>query len=185
MLSLVNYSVTRCKKQLSPDLAVPCDANMPNISIASAESRTGRKRANRGNSVIEFTLIMPMLLLLMTGMVSAGFALQNYLNLTNAVNLGAQAVAFSRGQTSDPCATGYTAISNAAPTLTASGSGLSLTFTINGTAFAGVTSCPAGASDMVQGSTVQIKGSFPVTLAIYSLNFAPTTIVAKTSEYIQ
>lgn len=185
MFSLVNGDLTGSKEQPGHNCAVPGDSLLPETSVASTKSRTGRKRANRGNSVIEFTFIMPLMLMLMTGMASAGFALQNYLLLTNSVNLGAQAIAFSRGQTSDPCATGYTAISNAAPTLTASGSGLSLTFTINGTTYSDVTSCTAGASNMVQGATVQIKASFPATLAIFSLNFAPGTLVAKTAEYIQ
>ncbi len=171
MFSSVNQDVTGCKEQPGHGCAVPCSEK--------------RKRASRGNAVIEFTVVMPMMLMLMTGMASAGFALQNYLLLTNAVNLGAQAIAFSRGQTTDPCNTGYTAISNAAPTLTATGSGLSLTFTINGTTYANVTSCTAGASNMVQSATVQIKASVPVTLAIFSLNFAPGTLVAKTAEYIQ
>lgn len=182
MFPLVDYGAIRRQKQLGPGHAVPCDANLPKTSVAAAKSRTGRKRASRGNALIEFTLIMPLLLLLATGMVSFGFALENELQLTNAVNLGAQAVAFSRGQTTDPCATGYTAISNAAPALT---SGLSLTFVINGTTYSGVTSCTAGASNMVQGATVEVKGSYPYTLAIYSLIFSPGKLVAETSEYIQ
>lgn len=182
MFPLADYDVIGCQEQPGPDHAVSCGAPLPATPQACAKIRTGRKRASRGNALIEFTLVMPILLAVSTGMVSFGFALQNQLALTNAVSLGAQAVAFSRGQTSDPCATGYTAITNAAPALT---SGLSLTFVINGTTYSGVTSCAAGASNMVQGATVEITGAYPVTLAVFSQSFAPGYLVAKTSEYIQ
>jgi Flp pilus assembly protein TadG len=97
----------------------------------------------RGQSAIEFTLVVPVLLMIMTGLVSFGFALHNFLVLTNGVNNGAQLLAISRGQTTDPCATAYSAVRNAAPGLS---SGLSLTFVINGPTYSSTTSCPAGGS---------------------------------------
>ena len=103
------------------------------ISEVCVKIRPGGKRVSggnkRGGSFVEFTLVMPVLLLTMTGMASFGFALHNDLMLTNAVNTGAQLLAISRGQTTDPCATAYTAIGGAAPSLKTD---LSLTFVING-----------------------------------------------------
>src|SRR5665213_1540926 len=109
----------------------------------------GRMGSRRGQSLVEFSFAMPILLITVTGMLSFGIAMHNFLTLTNGVNTGAQVMSMSRGQTSDPCASALTAIENAAPGLTAAN--ISLTVVINGTSFAS-TSCTAGAADMSQGT---------------------------------
>lgn len=147
--------------------------------------RSGRKRVSagskRGSTVIEFTLVMPILLLTMTGMLAFGFALNNELVLTNAVNTGAQLLAFSRGQTTDPCATAYTAITSAAPSLKTS---LSLTFVINGSTYAATNTCAAAAANMVQGASAQVTGTYPCVLYVFSENFS-CHLGAQTTEFIQ
>src|SRR5580700_9028722 len=81
-----------------------------------AELRT-RPRGRRGQSLIEFSLIMPVLFLAMTGLLSFGMTMHDYLSLTNGVNYGAQVLSMSRGQTADPCATAVSAVQSAAPSL--------------------------------------------------------------------
>jgi Flp pilus assembly protein TadG len=165
MLPSVNYHLPGCQEQLPTRHA----------------ARAGARR-QRGGALIEFTLIMPILLVVTTGMISFGFALHNELVLTNAVNTGAQLLSFSRGQTTDPCATAYSAISNAAPTLT---SGLSLSFVINGSTYSSTTSCTAGAANMVQGASAQITASYPCTLAIVGMNFPACHLGSQITEFIQ
>jgi len=138
-------------------------------------------RKERGGTLIEFTLVMPILLLTITGMVAFGLALHNELVLTNAVNSGAQLLAFSRGQTTDPCATAYGAINSAAPSLT---TGLSLTFVINGSTYAATTSCTAGAANMVQGASAQITATYPCALGVLGEKFS-CQLGTQTSEIIQ
>lgn len=141
------------------------------------------RRGNQlGQSLVEFSIVVPVLLLVMSGLVSFGFALHNDVALTNAVNLGAQSLAFSRGQTADPCATAYSAISGAAPSLT---NGLTLNFVINGTSYSAVTSCTAAASDMVQGASAQITASYPCTLAVVGMSFSPCALQSQVTELIQ
>jgi len=148
--------------------------------------RPGSKRARagkqRGQSLIEFTFVMPILLILTTGLVSFGLALHNFLVLTNAVNTGAQLLSISRGQTTDPCATAYTAISSAAPGLT---SGLSLTFVINGSTYAAATSCTAGAANMVQGASAQITATYPCILSVVGMSPSSCQLQTQTTEFIQ
>jgi len=155
-------------------------------SEASVKVRSGRKRLGagnqRGNSLIEFTLVMPVMLLIMTGMVSFGFALHNDLVLTNSVNAGAQLLAFSRGQTSDPCATAYAAISSAAPSLN---SGLSVSFVINGSTYSATTSCPSGTTNMVQGATAQVTATYPCVLAVFGESFPSCKLQTQVAEVIQ
>ena len=140
-----------------------------------------RNRRERGGSFVEFTLVMPFLLLLVTGMATFGIALHNVLALSNAVNAGAQQLAFSRGQTTDPCATAYSAISTAAPSLT---TGLSLSFIINGTTYASTTSCTSGASNMVQGASAQITATYPCALGVFGQKFN-CRLQSQTTEFIQ
>lgn len=145
-------------------------------------SRGGRAGSKRGQSLVEFTLVMPILLMTMTGMVSFGMTMRNYLVLTNAVNSGAQALSMSRGQTTDPCATAYSAIEAAGPTLTTSS--LSFTFVINGSSYT-TTSCTAGAAKMVQGATAQVSATYPCILAVYGLSASVCSLGTETGEIIQ
>ena len=151
-------------------------------TCATSWPRTARADNKRGQSVVEFTLVIPILLLVMTGLLSFGLALHNYLVLTNAVNTGAQLLAISRGQTTDPCATAYAAIQGAAPSLS---SGLSLTFVIDGTTYAAATSCTAGAADMVQGAFVQVTGSYPCSFGIFEMSNHACKIATQVTEFIQ
>jgi Flp pilus assembly protein TadG len=151
----------------------------------SGKGRPARRQSagtrERGQSLIEFTLIMPLLLLVATGMVAFGLALHNGLMLTAAVNNGGQLLAFSRGQTTDPCATAYSAISGAAPSLA---SGLSLSFVINGTTYSSK-SCTAGASNMVQGASAQVTATYPCPLAIFQESFPSCSLTSQVTELIQ
>jgi Flp pilus assembly protein TadG len=150
------------------------------FKIWSGGKRTGAGN-RRGGAVIEFTLIMPVLLLTMTGMAAFGFAIHNEIVLTNAVNIGTQLLAFSRGQSTDPCNTAYTAITSAAPSLT---SGLSVTYVIDGTTYAATTTCAAGAANMVQGTSVQITATYPCALGVYGESYT-CQLRAQTTELIQ
>jgi Flp pilus assembly protein TadG len=138
--------------------------------------------SRRGQSLVEFSFAMPILLITVTGMLSFGIAMHNFLTLTNGVNTGAQVMAMSRGQTSDPCASVLTAIENAAPGLT--GTSISLTVVINGTSFTS-TSCTAGAADMTQGTLAQVTATYPCVLAIYGMGVPSCTLRSQASELIQ
>jgi Flp pilus assembly protein TadG len=155
-------------------------------SKTCVEIQAGSKRigagSRRGGTFIEFTLVIPVLLLAMTGMVSFGIALHNDLMLTNAVNTGTQLLAISRGQTADPCATAYTAISGAAPSLA---TGLSLTFVINGATYTATNTCTAAAANMVQGASAQVTATYPCNLAIFGMSFPSCALKAQIAEFIQ
>ena len=144
-------------------------------------SKTSCNDRRRGQAAIEFTLAVPVLLLVMTGALSFGLALHNFLLLTNSVNIGAQLLAESRGQTTDPCATAYSAISSAAPSLASS---LTLSFVINGVSYPSTNTCSAGASNMVQGASAQIKASYPCSLAIVDMAHT-CSLATQVTEYIQ
>jgi Flp pilus assembly protein TadG len=151
------------------------------VKIRRGSNRIGAS-SERGGAFIELTLVMPVLLLGMTGLFSFGFALHNDLVLTNAVNTGAQLLAVSRGQTTDPCATAYTSITGAAPSLK---TGLSLSFLINGATYTATNTCTAGAANMVQGASAQVTATYPCTLAVFGMIFPTCNLSAQITEFIQ
>ncbi len=125
---------------------------------------------------------MPVLFLAMTGMLSFGMTMHDYLTLTNGVNYGAQVLSMSRGQTTDPCATAVAAVQSASPSLTSAN--LTYTFSINGTSYTG-TSCTTGAANMIQGDTAQVTVGYPCVLAVYGMHAPACGLKTTTSELIQ
>jgi Flp pilus assembly protein TadG len=161
------------------------DLSMANSKVCVKIGRGGKRIGagkERGGSFVEFTLVMPVMLLTMTGLFSFGFALHNDLVLTNAVNTGAQLLAVSRGQTTDPCATAFTSITGAAPSLT---TGLSLSFVINGATYSATNSCTAGAANMVQGGSAQVTATYPCKLVVFGMSFPTCALKTQITEFIQ
>jgi len=149
-----------------------------------------RTSGGGGQALLEFALCPPMLLLIVTGIMTFGIALNSYIELTGAVSIGARLLAVSRGQTTDPCATTATAVYNAAPFLTPT-SNMKFTFVLNGTKYSGAscssTSTTTGAAgNLVQGQPAQVTATYPCNVSVYGFNFAPTcTMTAQTTELVQ
>jgi Flp pilus assembly protein TadG len=55
-----------------------------------------------GQALVEFAVILPVLMLLVTGIIQFGLMFNKYITLTDAVNSGAQTLALGRGL-SNPC----------------------------------------------------------------------------------
>jgi Flp pilus assembly protein TadG len=137
----------------------------------------------RGSSIVEMALCLPVLLMIVTGIATFGIALNHYIMLTNAVEIGARQLAISRGQLADPCSTISTTIGSASPLL--SSASISYTFVLNGTSYPGKT-CTAGAAQLIEGTPAQVQATYPCTLLIYGKNLAPScTLQAQTTELVQ
>jgi Flp pilus assembly protein TadG len=139
--------------------------------------------------MIETALVLPVLLLVLTGILTFGLAFNNYVSLTEATSVGARALAISRGATTDPCSTASQAIINAAPLLAASN--LTFTFNLNGTSYTG-TSCNSSttstgaAGNLVQGTNAVVTVTYPCSLVVYGANYAPgCTLQAQITELVQ
>jgi Flp pilus assembly protein TadG/uncharacterized membrane protein (UPF0127 family) len=144
---------------------------------------------DHGQSLVEFAVCLPVLLLVVTGICTFGIALNNYLMLTNSVSVGARLLAISRGQTTDPCLTTATAVYAAAPILKKTS--LTFTFVLDGTSYAGTT-CSSGstttgaAGKLVQGTSAQVTVTYPCSLVVYGVNYAPScSLKAQTTELVQ
>jgi Flp pilus assembly protein TadG len=145
-------------------------------------------------------LVMPIMLMMLTGIFSFSVALYQKLQLAEAVSNAARVMASERGDT-DPCATTAAAIYAAAPSL--SQSNLTLTFTLGGTNTSGTItggkayggtkgaapSCTAagndGAAAMQAGWPVQIQAFYPCTLSIYAFQVSSCNLGSLNSEVAQ
>lgn len=149
--------------------------------------------SEKGQALVEFALVLPVLLLVVTGITTFGIALNNYLQLTEAVGIGGQALSVSRGNTTDPCNTVSSAVEGAS-SLTSS----SLSFTTkiytsssSSTSYSGAscssTSTTTGAAgNLTQGQAAVVTVTYPCSLAVYNFNIAPTcNLTAQVTEIIQ
>jgi len=169
-------------------LEANCTSQRPARSGAKVLRRVFRLCDQDGGSLVEFAIIAPLLLCLLTGIFGLGFALCFYLQLNNAVDIGARTVAVVRatnsdGTTPDPCAAAYTAITNAAPTLNKSQ--IKLSFNLNGTAYTNVTSCSGGSANIIAGKTAQVSATYPYTLMIFGWKPVAMSMSAQTTELLQ
>jgi Flp pilus assembly protein TadG len=159
----------------------------------TAAFRARMRRGEEGNALIELAIAIPLVMLLITGMVTFGLMLNTYLMLSHATDVGARNLALSRGATLNPCSDAVAVINSAAPTLNSA----SLTYTFNigsgtftggsgGFSGTGTTSCSvAGVSDMSAGSTATVSVTFPFQLLVYGWKASKWNITASTTEVIQ
>lgn len=73
-----------------------------------------RFREERGQTIVEFAIVLPVLVLLLLGIAQFGLSFHDYLAITDAARVGARAAAVNR--TTDPCGAATTAIQNTVST---------------------------------------------------------------------
>lgn len=139
--------------------------------------------------MLEVALCLPMMLLLVTGIMVFGLAINNYLILTNATDTGAQQLAMDRAYTLDPCNAVATAVYASAPNLVHAN--MTITTTINGTVYTGTT-CASGSyttgapGQMLENTQGIVNVTYPCNLVVYGHNFAPSCkLTSQTAVIIQ
>jgi Flp pilus assembly protein TadG len=158
-----------------------------------ASRRTGASPhllcSDDGQSMLEFALCLPPLLLIVTGIFTFGIALNNYLILTNATSVATRQLSISRLQTTDPCALTSAAVIAAAPTLKSAN--LTFAYVLNGTHYSG-TSCSSGstttgaAANLLQGKSVQVTVSYPCSLVVYQHTYLSScTLQSQLTEAVE
>ncbi|MGA2983428.1 MAG: TadE/TadG family type IV pilus assembly protein [Terriglobia bacterium] len=160
-----------------------------------AEARPGAMHAHalarddRGDALIEFALLVPILFSVLLGIIVFGIAFNNYVTLTNATNLGAEALSISRGQTTNPCTTASAAVYAAAPRLTQAN--LKFAIEVNGAYVAGSAATPVASptcatATLVATQTASVTVQYPCNVKVFSYDPAPgCTLTAQTAEAIQ
>ncbi len=147
-------------------------------------------RCDDGQSLVEFALTLPVLLLVVTAIMAFGIAFNNYICLTEAASVGARQLTVSRGQTLDPCQTFSSAVTAAAPLLNQAN--MVFKISLNGTAYSG-RSCSSGSTssgapaNMILGTNAIVTVTYPLSLDLYGIKLAPTgsLLTAQTTELMQ
>jgi Flp pilus assembly protein TadG len=150
---------------------------------------------DEGGSLVEFALIAPMMMLLITGVFSIGMMLSNYLMLINGVSAGARAFALSRGveigsgssatAITDPCAYAITTAKQAAPNLNSSAATFSFTYTPAGSSSGTSYTTTCSGITLNSGDTVQMQAWNPVVMILYGWRPGNINISAQTTQLVQ
>jgi len=146
-----------------------------------------------GGSLVEFALILPMMLMLITGMFTLGLSVNNYMVLTSGVGGAARALALSRGQTSpalaasDPCQFAVTIGQASASTIQGSITWQIVWTTINSSGAAVSTTYSNSCTGLAlnSGDTVQIRGTRPYSIQMFGWSSQSLSMSAQTSELVQ
>ena len=140
-------------------------------------------RGESGGPLIEFAFVLPLMMACLTAIFTFGIAIYNALVLTQATGTGAQYLQTIRSTVTDPCAQTFTAITNAAPTLTPGN--ITLTIQINGGTATTAKTCTGQATTLgnAMGDPVMVSTTYPCTLVIYGLNLGGCQLSAKVTEY--
>jgi Flp pilus assembly protein TadG len=169
----------------------------------SAKQRRGiarfgcRSFDDRGQTLVEFALVLPVLLIVLTGIFAFGIILNQYEILTNAVSSGARMAAMSESAgravdpsgtyNSDPCGIADAGVIAGVPTLNRSNLTLTVTYTVkgnsSGTSYKYPTTCSGQA--MQQGDTIQIVATYSVTPVMMNWNSGTIKMSAQASEFVQ
>lgn len=147
-----------------------------------------------GGALVEFAVVLPMMMVLITGMFSFGVVLNNYMVLTTSIGNGSRALALSRGQTtpalaaSDPCAYAVQVAQSSGPALNPKGMSFNISWTTINSAGTSVTtkytnSCPG--LSMNQGDTVQVSGSYAVNMLIFGVKPGALNMTASAAELVE
>jgi Flp pilus assembly protein TadG len=120
----------------------------------------------RGQTMVEFTLVIPVLLLVLFGIIQFGITFNNYLTLTDAVRAGARTAAVSR-LSSTPTADTVNKVKTAAGDLNQTNLNITVTTT------------------WTQGSDVVVKATYPYSISLLGMVIASGNLSSQTTERVE
>jgi hypothetical protein len=143
--------------------AAPNSARDESLTGAKRVSARIRRNGERGAALVEFAMIVPLFAIITFGMCSIGFLFNQYLELTEAVNVGGQQLALARGNYGDPCQSVAGFVVQASPALSVAN--MTFSYNINGSAYTFAKGA-TGSSLSCTSAPSPIKGGYPVSLTV-------------------
>jgi Flp pilus assembly protein TadG len=143
----------------------------------------------RGAALVEFALVVPLMMAVVFGMCSFGLLFNRYLELTEAVNVGAEQLAIARGNSLDPCNLVYSYVKQVSPLLNSTT--MQFQFELNTTWYpssttfytGSATTCSSAStssgapSNLIQGDPVTVIVQYPCSVLAFKfgslVNFNP------------
>src|SRR5450755_4321380 len=113
-----------------------------------------RRRREEGQTLVEFALVLPVLLLVLLAILKFGLMFNHYLTLTDAVRAGARQLALGRGSATNPCTAAEQQAANSAGSLNLVVGGADSSFQ-PAESFTGSETCLNSASAWIQGDQAE------------------------------
>jgi Flp pilus assembly protein TadG len=123
-------------------------------------------RSERGQSMTEFAMVLPILVVLLFGIIQFGILFNNYVTLTDASRAGARAAAVSR-QAADPVANATAAVRSSASDLDQSKLGVDVS------------------SGWTPGSQVTVTATYPYSISLLGWVVTSGNLTTKTTEAVE
>ncbi len=149
-----------------PALGAP-PPNLTGKQRTAPMSRRPNIREQRGQTMVEFALVMPVLFLVLFGIIQFGALYNDYITLTDAARVGARKAATGR-QTVDPVGLATAAVRSSASDLEQAKLAVSVT-----------------ANAWSPGADVTVKASYPYEVNILGMVVASGTLSSETTERIE
>ena len=125
-----------------------------------------RLTEERGQTMAEFAIVLPILVVLLFGIVQFGILFNNYVTLTDAARAGARAAAVSR-QASDPTGTADAAVRASASNLAQGSLGVSVS------------------SAWTPGAPVTVKATYPYSINLLGWVVSSGNLSTSTTEAVE
>jgi Flp pilus assembly protein TadG len=120
----------------------------------------------QGQTLTEFALVLPILLLVLFAVIQLGIVFNHYVTVTDAARAGARKAVVSR-QTSNPTSVTVTAVRNSAKNLNQSKLGVTV------------------ASSWAQGTDVTVTASYPYAVSLLGMVVKSGTLTSSTTERLE
>ena len=141
--------------------------------------RFARIRREDGQALVEFALVLPVLLMVATGITSFGLTFYRYITLTDAVRAGARELSLGRGAPT-PCDQARTETVNSAIDINLKPS--QVTLLVSGTTCAN----PGTGTSWIQGNQVTVTASVPYSISIFGvISVKNGTLTAQATDAIE
>jgi len=143
----------------------------------------------RGQALVEFALVLPVLMLVVLGILQFGTVYKNYIQLTNAADSGGRLFSIERGQ-SNPCTDIVSQVNAAAATLKSSNIVVTMSALNSPTATSPSTyssatggSCPwSSPGVLVSGNPTTVTATYPFNLSLFGLVIVSSRLSVSATE---
>jgi Flp pilus assembly protein TadG len=129
-------------------------------------TKRNRIRDEQGQTMAEFAIVLPILIVLLFGIVQFGILFNNYVTMTDAVRAGARAAAVSR-QNGDPSGSATAAVRSSANDLNQAKLGISVS------------------STWAPGDPVTVQATYPYAISLLGWVVSSGSLTTKTTEAVE